>query len=103
MYVNNHLFFHMDILQILDLLVNYLNLYIIFLIRLLNLGEFDTKLNLKYSVTLYIMFANIRKFISNIFHNIRLIFHQTHCESDGGLVACECDNHAVSTSSSDST
>ena len=49
------------------------------------------------------MFANIRKFISNIFHNIRLVFHKTHCESDCGLVGCECDNHAVSTSSSDST
>jgi len=47
------------------------------------------------------MFDNIRKLISDIFYNLRLMFHHTHCESNcGNQVGCECDNDGVSTSSS---
>ena len=31
------------------------------------------------------MLNNIRKFISDIFHHIRHMFHRTHCESDCGV------------------
>jgi len=49
------------------------------------------------------MFNDIRKFISDILIQIRLMFHHTHCQSNCGIVGCECDNDGVSTSSGEST
>ena len=45
----------------------------------------------------------MRKFKTGIVHNIRLMFHHTHCESDCGVVGCECDNEVVSSSTDEST
>ena len=49
------------------------------------------------------MFIDIRKFISDILIQIRLIFHHTHCQSECWVVGCSCDNDGVSTSTSEST
>ena len=49
------------------------------------------------------MLYGIRKFIIDMFHQIRLMFHHTHCESNcGNEINCECDNDGVSISSSSS-
>ena len=48
------------------------------------------------------MLNDIRNFIIDILQQIRLIFHHTHCESNCGVAACECDN-SVGSSSSEST
>ena len=89
----------MDTLLILDLWVIDLNLLALFQIHLQNPGLLHRRLNYKNMISLYIMLNDIRKFNSKAFHNIRLIFHHTHCESDCGIVGCACDNDGVSTSS----
>ena len=41
------------------------------------------------------MLDNIRKFISDIFHHIRHMCHRTHCESDCGIAACQCEHEVA--------
>ena len=101
-YDYNFLVYSVGILQLPDLTVNCLDLLALFQTHLLNQGEFGNRKFFKYSLTLYIMLNNIRKFISDMFHHIRHMFHHTHCESDCGIAACQCENEVGSSTSTSS-